>query len=484
MHRLTLPILLALTACATRATPAPGGPSTPPVPALTPTAPVWVSATARAAGRSGTDLAVFIVADDPNRDLATLRIRTLDAKGVPVEVIDFDSAAEKTFVIDPVAAAGATRVTDAVLLPGAYPVSLQFRPAQVELELVDLAGLVSETRRVPIAAQVESVEGAACDPDELESRCVEGLSCEGAPATCVEAGPPVIEAAAYFRTLDGAAVVLEGRAPNDDVATVRMRFLDAQGNAFAPDFDDDGSPDENELVQQVEDVARRGRFQHLIEPTVVFPEKVAQVGLSVADAFGRGGDERRVRLDDRPVRGLGERCRPEGFDRCAETLFCDAASPSPTCVSKVDLMQRRCGSARGLDPAKGMTRTTGRVRGASLVDPPPGCQAQAPAGMPEGFVPLHLEADVSRLVLSTEGPATTLDTHLTLLVGRCEAAASGLEPVASCDGSPCCADGPGAGATLTLTSLPAGDYVVVVDSTDRIGGEFTLEAAVDSIELH
>jgi hypothetical protein len=425
-------------------------------------------------------LTVSLTADDANRDLALVIVRTLDAKGAPIRAVDFGAASEKTLVLDPLAAARGTRMSDVVVLPEAYPVSLQFRPTQVSVELVDLAGLRSTVKTVPIAPQPEVASGEPCDVAEARNRCPEGLACAGSPAVCGEAGAPAIDAAAYFRTPSGANLVVEGTAPADDLATLHVRFLDKEGEPFAPDFDGDGSPDESDLLSDVTGLARRGRFHLVIEPTAVFAELVPQLGLVATDSLGRDGPERRVRLDERPVRAAGEACRPDGLDRCAETLFCDADAATPDCVSKAELVKRRCAASRGLDPGAGRTRTTGRVRGsASVVDVPTDCLPGNPVGQPEGLVPLHLAAEAPSLVLSTDAPATTFDTNLILFAGSCDALPS-LEPVASCDGAPCCADGPTEGAVLTLTGLPAGEYVVVVDSYGREAGDFALEARVDA----
>ena len=471
-HLVALAVLLGTAAC--REAPAldtGDGPSSPSA-----HEPTLVGVEARASGRSGTDLRLSVTVDDADADFATLRLRALDAQGRPVDAFDYESASEWTLVVDPDHAATGQRIEATFVLEGGMPVSLQFRPAQVALTVSDLAGHVSPERIVPIAPQAEVESGEACDPDQVQSRCAPGLACEGAPARCGEAAPPVVTRVGYRRWGRDARIVIEGTAPADDLASLQVRFLDNSGYPTSPDFDDDGSPDESQLVTDAGLYSRLGRFLIVVEPAGVFADLVPKVAVSVTDGGGRASSEVVARLDAFVTRGEGAVCSLDGFDACEEGTVGGAAAGQASCTLVAEHARRRCVAARSLDPAAGRTVSVGRVAGASLVDAPEACGALQTA-LPEAIVPLHLASDAPTLVLTTDRPATTFDTRLSLRAGPCGPPAA-LEPVATCDGAPCCADDPGFGATLSLSAVPSGDYVVVIESNDRRGGDFELAVSV------
>jgi hypothetical protein len=115
---------------------------------------------------------------------------------------------------------------------------------------------------------------------------------------------------------------------------------------------------------------------------------------------------------------------------------------------------------------------SGRAEGASLWDSPDGCSTNDPKGRPEGVVTLRLAERANRLTLTTAQPGTTFDTTLYLLVD-----CSG----SSIDAYGCSDDAPGlqGASQLVLTDLPAGDYLVLIDSFDSAGGNFELKAIVE-----
>ena len=93
---------------------------------------------------------------------------------------------------------------------------------------------------------------------------------------------------------------------------------------------------------------------------------------------------------------------------------------------------------------------------------------------------LKLASPASKVTLSTVNMFTNFDTSLYLLT------ACGTNPPACTDPSCKCADdvaGPPANvqSILTLTNLPAGDHLIVVDSVpsrDAVGNRFELTVTI------
>jgi hypothetical protein len=107
----------------------------------------------------------------------------------------------------------------------------------------------------------------------------------------------------------------------------------------------------------------------------------------------------------------------------------------------------------------------------SLWDAPQGCSSNDPTGRPEGVVMLHLD-QMASVTLTTAQPATNFDTTLYVLPGC---------PDDSLGALGCSDDTPGAGtaSTLSLQNIGPGDFAVIVDSFDYVGGTFELMATVN-----
>jgi hypothetical protein len=132
----------------------------------------------------------------------------------------------------------------------------------------------------------------------------------------------------------------------------------------------------------------------------------------------------------------------------------------------------QCMGAPVLVPTAGGSVVMGSAEGGSLWDAPSGCASADPTGRPEGVVVLRLTDRADRVRLSTVGSGTSFDTVLYAMPGC---------PNDNADALGCSDDVPmGAGASeLVLENLPAGDYVVVIDSFDPMGGNFELHAIIE-----
>jgi hypothetical protein len=114
----------------------------------------------------------------------------------------------------------------------------------------------------------------------------------------------------------------------------------------------------------------------------------------------------------------------------------------------------------------------GVAEGGSLWDAPLGCATNDPTGRPEGVVVLRMTERADRVRLSTVGSGTNFDTVLYVVPGC---------PNDTADVMGCSDDvmGGGGASELVLENVPAGDYLVVIDSFDGNGGNFELRATVE-----
>jgi hypothetical protein len=141
-----------------------------------------------------------------------------------------------------------------------------------------------------------------------------------------------------------------------------------------------------------------------------------------------------------------------------------------SCVAVSKLQANACSTAPTLDPAKSRLTAFGRAEGVSLWDPPPGCGQTSAVSRPEGVVRLHLGAAAPHLTITTALPETNFDTVLYLLPACAPA------PLAS---APCNDDTDGYTSTISADSVAAGDYLIVVDSSQATGGGFGLSVTLN-----
>lgn len=427
-------------------------------------APRLTAFAARISGRSGDDLTLDLAGTDADEDTQALWLRLTDAGDRPIVAFDSDGDgvldSGEGLVALPAEARGSRDIAATLTLGGL------FRTAKVAAALVDAAGHASDEETATVQAQPVRSSGEGCDPTTIADRCESTLTCRGEPATCHPPEAPEVTRAAYLRNGDGAVLLVEGNEPDDDLNRMEIGFLDASGNPVAIDMDTDGTPESTRYEFDASNSCSAGRFFALYVADGSFVQRVNRLEFVPKDAGGRAGPPVEAQLADPVIRNRGQSCDPHGFDQCKEGTLCAPGVPDADnrCTTASTVRNDACGDAPLLDPAAGFTTVGGTAAGLSLWDPPAGCTAGEPRGMPEGIARLHLGSAASSLRVSTIGAGTGFDTILYLLLD-CTA----TEPIACND------DYNGSrGSVLELSSVPAGDYLIVVDGFDRRGGAWQL----------
>ncbi len=290
-----------------------------------------------------------------------------------------------------------------------------------------------------------------------------GSTADEADASTKTAGPPAITKLAFVEDPLGPRILVAGVDPGERLESVWLDLLDENGEPAAIDGDDDGVTESSQLEILSSSMDRSADayfFEVRASPGL---ERFAKRGTArVQEKSGRMGAAHGAALAPLAVRGSGEACDLHGFDECADGLACNDDSNGGSQCEELDAARaRRCANGPVIEVG---ARTTGTTRGASLWDPPDGCASEARRGRPEAVLRLHLDSPVSSLAIATALGGTTFDSVLTVLDG-CGARATALA---------CNDDDPPPVSRVRLGDLPAGDYLVVVDSLDRSGGAFEL----------
>jgi len=434
-------------------------------------APEWVTVSAHVAGRTGRDLQLAVKGKDRNLDAVSVWVRLLDSVGGPVVGFDLNrdgspEASEGSLPLDGKKWVSET-VTATSTSRGLFATGLQV--AQVGVKLVDATGLESDEQVIEVATQPVMAMGAPCDPTFVTSRCEQSLGCRGMPPLCVEGMAPAIGKLAFYRGANGPTILMEGTEPEDDLTTLRFTFQSATGQAISIDSDGDGQPDMASFDQDATSLAVDGVFFLRLQPSSTLDQQVPKLVVTPVDLAGHTGPAKTAAPSAIPVKSSGQPCDARGFDVCAPNLSCSPGIVGMTtnkCASAAPMRTSQCSAAPVLVPG-GVVY--GQAEGGSLWDAPSGCSSADPTGRPEGVVTLRLTSRVAHLTLSTIGPGTNFDSTLYVMPGC---------PNDNADALGCNDDFPNsAGASqLELTDVPPGDYVVVIDSFDQLGGAFELHA--------
>lgn len=435
-------------------------------------APVLVSASAAVSGRFGDDVRVAVRASDADGDLTSLSLALFDAAGQPIVQFDGDGDglldSNQTVVTLSAPIVGPDEGDGLVVLVGlelAVPTL-----AALDVGAVDALGLASATQHVMLTAQPIVELGGICDPGFVDSRCADGLGCPAAvPSICVAGAPPALTRAAYMSDPGAVRVLVEGTDADDDVSELVLAFFDASDAPVELDLDGDGVPESTTFHARVSAVGVGGHFFYAFDASDQFAIDVAAVGVTAIDRGMHESDPMRAPRAAAPTRNVGQTCDPSGFDRCIGSVCLAATGGGSRCVAVATARTSECGAAPVLDAFGGPGFVEGDAAGPSLWDAPAGCSSGDPVGRPEGSLRLHLDRAASSVVLSTDNAYTTFDTTIYVM------ASCGAAPVVAWCGD----DTPGSMRSwlshLELTSVPAGDYVVVVDSFSPAGGHFRLD---------
>ncbi len=438
--------------------------------------PELVTVQAQVSSRSGKDLRLTVKGKDRDLDVTGLWVRLLDIQGAPVVGIDTNGDRTPDVAEGPVPLGMSKWVGETVSADAVVRGVFASGPtvASVSVALVDAKNKRSSEKTVPVLAQPQRALGDPCDPLYVADRCAPGLGCRGMPSLCQEGLPPEVTRFAFYRAAAGPLILIEGTEPEDDLGTVLFEFENASGQPISVDSDGDGVPDLASFPFDAKAASVDGTFFIQLQAGQGLDNQLAKLVSTPSDIAGHVGAAKKAAPSVPPVRAQGQTCDPRGFDVCGANLVCSPGivSRANTCVNASNLRAAKCQATPVLVATAAGAVFSGRTEGASLWDSPAGCSTNDPKGRPEGVVMVRLPQRANRLTLSTALPGTTFDTTVYVLSGC---------PSSSVDAYACSDDAAGqlGASEAVLTDLPAGDYLVVIDSFDAVGGNFELKATVE-----
>jgi len=435
-------------------------------------APTLTSVKANVHGAQGLNLRLTLIGSDNDKDIDRVRLRLFDDAGQPLNafrsglsdtpdthetVLSFDVASDVTNKKDILATA---------TLRNIFPA---YEPASVEVALIDSNGFESSFVESDVIAQDILNQGEACDETYTENRCQPGLGCR--EAQCKDGLPPEVTKVAYLNGQGGTRILVTGTEPEDDIDSVLIEFLDNAGSPVLIDLDSDEVPESDSFVLNAQGSSTDGTFFVRLDPSGEFESQVKQIAVTATDLFDHEGARKTTKLVASPIRSTGQGCDPRGFDVCNANSACVQATNGTTwsCRDKNQLRKAECSAAPEL--ALDGTPLVGFADGGSLFDAPSGCSSGDPTGRAEGVVRLILESPAAKLTLSTNNPGTSFDTVLYLVKACGETTDAPLGCADESEAS--------AAATLELDLVPAGNYLVVIDSWGATAGEFVLTATIE-----
>ncbi len=431
----------------------------------------------RQIGRFGEDALIELTGNDPEGDITSALVSFSDAAGNPISLFDLDGngtseSASSVFPLDKViegTGTGATTVTFKDLLRTHGGIG------KVRVAFIDATTARSNDLDATLEKQSVVKTGDACDLKFIESRCESGLGCRGpTPGVCKTGEAPTITKLMYLRDPDGARIQAEGSDADDDVALIRLEFLDEKDQPVSIDLDGDGTPESASFDADAHDVSGGGKYFYRFESSLNFSEMVDKIAMTVIDRGGLKSPRMAASLTDPPQRNIGQVCDPRGFDVCRSSACLPGivGAANNRCVAISPARTSACAQAKALEPAKGVITIRGEISFPSLYDAPAGCASNDPLRQAERMVKLVLTAPTARVLLSTNNNFTNFDTVLYV--------------VSTCDTTPilawCSDDRRGMErpslAQLELTNLAAGTYFIVVDSFNAETGRFQLDLTV------
>jgi hypothetical protein len=269
---------------------------------------------------------------------------------------------------------------------------------------------------------------------------------------------------------------MEGTEPEDDLAIIRFTFKNAAGTAISIDSNGDGTPDLLTFDYDATNESVNGAFFISMQGGVGLDTQVPTLVATPIDAAGHTGPAKTVNPTALPTRAAGQSCDARGFDTCLPDLICTPRLLSSTmnkCVAAATVRTAECTAAPVLNATTTGAKYSGVTKGTSLWDAPAGCSSADPKGRPDAIVKVHLATRTNKLTLTTVSASTNFDTALYVLQG-CPTSTAGA--LGCNDDTP---NGSTAASTLELADMPAGDYLVVIDSFNEVGGAFELTATVE-----
>ena len=431
--------------------------------------------TAKATGRTGSDLVITVQGTDPNANAYGIDLQLEDSAGNPVIAFDGNwngkpSTGERSVLFDQSSAVGQKSFTHTITLAGfmgRFPTI-----ATVAAFLEDESGLTSNQMTATVSPQTERMAMQSCDPTLVANRCAVGLACTGTSAVCARGSPPVLTNFGYIPGPLGPQMLFVGTDPADDVASMHVEFLDGSGKPVTIDLTGN-----NDLASSIDlDVSGSstlGSYFYMNQAAQGFEAQVPQLAATPSDSLGASGGRVLTTFTAPHAAADGTACDPRGFAQCGAT---DTCAPAPTpdggaptgrylCVKTTGAQDALSKAAPVLDLAKGATYATGYARPPNLWNPPADCVASGVLDFPQGVASLHVGSPLPGLTITTANPETNFDTILYLLPGLGSMAGG---PIACND------DTSGYTSTLVVKNLAAGDYTVVIGSATPTGGNYAV----------
>ncbi len=427
----------------------------------------WADAALRDGG--GSDGRIRIRGTDPDGNLVGFIARFSDASWNQVMV----NGANEFFVSFGASSRTQTSFSfDRVLnnFAALYPSA-----RKVEVELLDSSDARSNTLVLDFEVPAVVATGEECDPERFEATCRESDLCQiaGEVPLCELNLPPAISGLRLWRTAEDAlAIVMDGSDENGDVAGFHGRFLDADGERVAV-FSRGNTEGTGSLSEDV-------RGQTSLHALAILPRFFVNYGgvvsaeLAFIDSGANVSDHLAAEVEVPEEVALGEGCDPEILATvCGDGLVCGAQDDAPpTCVDRATARAAKCDAAPTIRPGD---RVRGVLSGDNLWTPPRSCSpaadAAARAASPEGVFRLILDEPTTRLRLITGLPGTKANHTIVSVLGSCQ----DEEPLACQDDL---RDYVAMHSTLVMENVEAGEYLVVVDTSDG-GGTFELEVQAE-----
>jgi hypothetical protein len=414
--------------------------------------------TVNQAGRTGADL-VFTVTGKESDLTETpfgIDLRLEDASGNPVLAFtDWarNKTGERVVLFDNASAAGEATFTATVTLSGYYKSFPSV--ARVIGSIATEAG-VSNAMVAIVTKQAFMSSGQSCDPSVLVNRCALGLSCTGKTPVCTAGVAPQVTKFSYFHGTNGPRLLIAGTDPADDLSLLHLAFLDASSHPVLVDMTGNGDY-ANSYDVDGSTLSVLGAFFDSIQAAPMFDSTVAKLVVTPIGASTGSGSPVTASVATEALGATGKSCDVRGFSGCVAGDTCVAGS----CVTIASAQTAAAKGAPVLDPSA-PTIATGYTSALSLWgDPPQGCMPQGVHAFPQGIVHLHLSQSVSTLTLTAGNSETNFQNGLFVFDGTgSQVTGSAL----GCNG--------GSPSTLTLKNMSAGEYTVVVNSRDAVGGEF------------